>query len=89
MPTSSPLVIATNAVNRLFEELEYYQKDYAAQQEKIQNPGLADLNYPPDPENADFMKKQKVRNFKSVFSASFHTFGISFAIGTCISGQPL
>ena len=59
MPSTSPLTISTNAVIRLLKEEEYYRKDFAAQQKRIQQMKVASKN-DEDPDNASYLLKQRV-----------------------------
>ena len=59
MPASSPLTIATNAVTRLLKEQEYYRKDYAAQQKKLDE-SKTSTSAGDDASNEGFLLKQRV-----------------------------
>ncbi|RYP19229.1 hypothetical protein DL765_003430 [Monosporascus sp. GIB2] len=74
MPAPSPLAIATQAVNRLVKEEQYYQKELAQQTERVKKLEAEAANAKDggggDDDNAEFMLKQErkaLEETKTVF----------------------
>ncbi|RYP64465.1 hypothetical protein DL769_006658 [Monosporascus sp. CRB-8-3] len=77
MPAPSPLTIATQAVNRLVKEEQYYQKELAQQTERVKKLEAEAANGSggggggdSDDDNAEFMLKQErkaLEETKTVF----------------------
>ncbi|RYO87533.1 hypothetical protein DL764_008845 [Monosporascus ibericus] len=62
MPAPSPLTIATQAVNRLVKEEQYYQKELAQQTErvkKLEAEAADSKDGSGGDDNAEFMRKQE------------------------------
>ncbi|RYP55456.1 hypothetical protein DL770_010909 [Monosporascus sp. CRB-9-2] len=68
MPAPSPLTIATQAVNRLVKEEQYYQKELAQQTERVKKLEAEAANSKDGggDDNAEFMLKQEVRKRLSI-----------------------